>query len=50
MKIIKHEEYLNDPRLIKDLVAKLPSNLHQQWIKYVLEEKALGREDLLYRI
>lgn len=42
MKCLNHEEYLNDPRLVRDLSRKLPTNLHQQWLRHVNEDKELS--------
>lgn len=31
MKCLDHEEYLNDPRLVRDLAKRLPNYLYQKW-------------------
>lgn len=42
MESLHHEEYLNDPRLVRDLMKKLPSGLQNQWLDNINEEKTLS--------
>lgn len=39
MECLNHKEYLNDQRLIRDLSNKLPSDLHQSWLRKIGEDK-----------
>lgn len=40
MKQLNRKDLLTDSRLVRDLAAKLPSNLFQTWTKHVLNKKA----------
>lgn len=42
MECMKHPEYLNDQRLVRDLAKKLPASLHQKWLMSLNEEKMLA--------
>lgn len=42
MQSLKHPEYLNDQRLLRDLTAKLPGNLRGRWLEHLEDQKALA--------
>ena len=42
MKCLKQESYLNDQRLLRDLLVKLPGNMRGKWIENVEVQKSLS--------
>lgn len=42
MKQLNRKDLLTDSRLVRDLAAKLPSNLFQTWTKHVLDKKSFS--------
>ena len=49
MEMLGQQEYLNDPRLVMELAAKLTPQLGQRWISYKLDKQAAATEEQPFR-